>query len=100
MELRRAGASVTVLDRGEPGREASSAAAGMLVTDDPDSHPALAELAKASAALYPAFVAELELHSEMNVGFENRGAMYMAEEDEPLPFPALSPEEISQLEPA
>ncbi|MBV9147664.1 MAG: FAD-binding oxidoreductase, partial [Acidobacteria bacterium] len=47
MELRRAGASVTVLDRGEPGREASSAAAGMLVTEDPDTHPTLKPLAEA-----------------------------------------------------
>jgi glycine oxidase len=100
MELRRAGASVTVLDRGEPGREASSAAAGMLVTGDPDSHPALAELANASATLYPAFVAELEIHSEMNVGLENRGTLYIAEEDEHLPFPAVSHEEIRELEPA
>ena len=100
MELRRAGASVTVLDRGEPGREASSAAAGMLVTGDPGSHPALAELAKASAVLYPTFVAELELHSAMTVGLENRGAMYIAEKDEELPSAALSQEEIRKLEPA
>jgi len=39
VELRRIGASVAVLERGEPGREASSAAAGMLVTGDPDTNP-------------------------------------------------------------
>ena len=100
MELRRAGATVTVLDRGEPGREASSAAAGMLVTSDPDTHPAIKPLALASAGMYPAFVEEIEVRAEMNVGFENRGALYIAEREEELDISALRPSESRRLEPA
>ncbi|MBV9435443.1 MAG: glycine oxidase ThiO [Acidobacteria bacterium] len=100
MELRRAGASVTVLDRGEPAREASSAAAGMLVTQDPDTHPTLKPLAEAGAAMYPEFVEDIELRAEMNVGYENRGALYVAEEGEHLEVPALRAGEPRRLEPA
>ena len=99
IELRRAGASVTVLDRGEPGREASSAAAGMLVTADPDTPSPLKWLANASAAMYPAFVEELELRSHVKVNLENRGALYVADERECLDVLPLSDTRISELEP-
>ena len=98
-ELRRAGASVTILDRGEPGRESSSAAAGMLVTGDPDMGGPLKELAVASAALYSGFVEDLELRSGIKVGYENRGALFIASEDERLGTASLSAEELAQLEP-
>jgi glycine oxidase len=100
LELRRAGASVTVLDRGEPGREASSAAAGMLVTGDPNPNPVLKPLADASAAMYLGFVAELELRSGMQVGFESRDALYVAGEDEHFPVSPLSAAAVNQLEPS
>jgi glycine oxidase len=100
MELHRAGATVAVLDRGEPGREASSAAAGMLVTSDPDTHMSLRPLADASAAMYPAFVEEIELRAEMNTGYENRGAVYVADEDEDLGIVPLRDGEPRRLEPA
>lgn len=100
MELRRAGASVTVLDRGEPGHEASSAAAGMLVTSDPDTHPALRPLADASAGMYPGFVEDIELRAEMNTGFDNRGALYVAEDGEEFAIPPLRAGESRRLEPA
>ena len=41
LELRERGAKVLVLDRGEPGKESSSAAAGMLAATDPETPPAL-----------------------------------------------------------
>ena len=100
IELRRAGASVVVLDRGEPGSESSSAAAGMLVTADPDTNPALKPLANASAALYSTFVDELELRSGIDVSYENRGALYVATGDEQFLFPGLPPAEVRLLEPA
>jgi glycine oxidase len=100
MELRQAGASVAVLDRGEPGREASSAAAGMLVTSDPDTPPMLRPLAVASAAMYPSFVEEVELRAEQNVGYENRGAVYVADEKEELSIAPLRSGESRRLEPA
>ena len=100
LELRRAGASVTVLERAEPGREASSAAAGMLVTADPDMNPALKPLVEASSRMYPAFVEDLELRSDMSVGFENRGALYVAGDQENVPLPPLTAAEMRKLEPA
>lgn len=100
MELRRAGASVAVLDRGEPGREASSAAAGMLVTSDPDTPPTLKPLTITSAEMYPSFVEDIELRAEQNVGYENRGALYIADEHEELSIAPLRPGESKRLEPA
>lgn len=99
IELKRAGASVTVLDCGEPGREASSAAAGMLVTADPDPQPVLKPIADASAALYPTFVEELEAQSGIKVGYESRGALYVAGEGEPFPIPPLAASQLRELEP-
>jgi glycine oxidase len=99
IELRRAGASVAVLDRGEPGREASSAAAGMLVADDPETDPKLKPLARMSAAMYPAFVEELELRSGIKVGLEDRGTLYAAHSDDQLPGSPLSNAELRSLEP-
>jgi glycine oxidase len=100
IELRRAGATVVVLDRTEPGSEASSAAAGMLVTADPDTNAVLKPLAEASAALYSAFVDELELRSRLSVSYENRGALYIALEQERFPFPELSFAQVRELEPS
>ncbi|HKR31829.1 MAG TPA: glycine oxidase ThiO [Terriglobales bacterium] len=99
IQLRKAGATVTVLDRGEPGREASSAAAGMLVTMDPDLGTPMRELAKASAALYPAFVEEVELHSGLRTDLEARGALYVAAESECLDGPIVCESELAQQEP-
>ena len=99
IELRKAGATVAVLDRGEPGREASSAAAGMLVTGDPDLGTPMRALAEASAALYPSFVEELELRSGLRTDLEARGALYVAAESERLDSSALSPAELAEQEP-
>ncbi len=60
LELRERGATVLVLDRGEPGAEASSAAAGMLAASDPETPPALRPLALESARMFPEYVARLE----------------------------------------
>lgn len=99
IELRKAGATVTVLDRGEPGREASSAAAGMLVTGDPDLGTPMRELAQASAALYPSFVEELELRSGLHCDLQAHGALYVAVESECVDGPTLCASEIAQQEP-
>ena len=99
IELRRAGATVAVLDRGEPGREASSAAAGMLVVDDPETVPKLKPLTRLSASIYPAFVEELELRSGIKVELENRGTLYIGRSDEDLSSHPLSTTELQSLEP-
>src|SRR5262249_47379548 len=56
---------VLVVERGEPGREASYAAAGMLAATGGDVPPVLQDLAVESARLYPEFVRELEAESHV-----------------------------------
>src|ERR1700758_2578708 len=65
--LRKRGISVLVVDRGEPGREASHAAGGMLVDCPLETPTPLQELASASARMYPEFAYELEIESSMKV---------------------------------
>jgi glycine oxidase len=59
-ELHKSGASVLVIERGEPGREASHAAAGMLAPFSGEMSPDLIELAVPSARMYPEWGCELE----------------------------------------
>ena len=75
-ELAGAGLRVIVLDRQEPGREASWAAAGML-SPGPDSPTALplVPLAKESHRLYPAFAAQIENASLQSVAFARNGTL-------------------------
>ena len=74
--LARAGRRVVVLDRQQPGMEASWAAAGMLApgAETPDSVP-VAPLGRASLALYPEFVAAVEADCGMRVGYEAGDAL-------------------------
>ena len=65
--LRKKGASVLVIERGEPGREASHAAGGMLVDCPLETPLALQSLATASARMYPEFAHELEVESEIKI---------------------------------
>ena len=103
--LRKRGATVLVVERGEPGREASYAAGGMLVDCPLETPPVLQELATASARLYPEFAHELELESGMKVDLRDRGTILFpspehAERDlkfvgsHPFPCP------VHELEPA
>lgn len=74
--LGKAGMNVTVLDAGEIGAEASSAAAGLLAPLGSLSGPgALADLLLASFALFPALVPQLEEVSGINVEYERTGAL-------------------------
>lgn len=75
LSLRRHGAQVLVVERGEPGREASHAAAGMLADFDPHTPEVLRPLAVASARLYPEFVHELQDESGMNVDLRDQGTL-------------------------
>jgi len=83
LRLAQARVQVTVLDRGEPGIEASSAAAGMLAPQgevtDPDD---FFELCAASRDLYPSFVAEIEELSGQKVGYRRDGTLMVAISDE------------------
>src|SRR6185312_1141618 len=99
LELRRRGAHVLLLERGTPGREASSAAAGMLAAADPETPIALRPLALKSARLYPHFVKQLEQDSGINVDFRRTGSIVIGEQHPPIEYRKLSPEELGRLEP-
>jgi glycine oxidase len=85
LALRRRGATVLVVERGEPGREASYAAGGMLVDCSLETPAPLQPLATASTRMYPEFAQELELESEVHVDLRDHGTIV---------FPAL--EHISE----
>jgi len=76
IELRKKGASVLVVERGEPGREASYAAGGMLVDCSLETPTALQPLATASAAMYPEFAHELEVESGTKVDLRDQGTIF------------------------
>ena len=75
-ELARHKLRVVLLDRQQPGQEASWAAAGMLAPapDTPDSIP-LVPLGRASLALYPEFIAAVEDASGRKVGYRAEGTL-------------------------
>jgi glycine oxidase len=94
LKLRKHGASVLVIDKGEPGREASYAAGGMLVDCSAETAPALQPLAVAGARMYPEFVHELQVESGMSVDLRDEGAIVFPSPEQselvlsnPLPAP-------------
>jgi len=77
-ELSKENLRIIVLDRQQPGQEASWAAAGMLspAPHSPQDIP-LVPLAKESLRLYPKFVREIEEHSGTSVGYAGKGAFHI-----------------------
>ena len=78
--LAQAGCAVTVYDRGQAGRGASWAAAGMLaaaVETEPGEEPLL-PLALESQRLWPDFASELEAASGVSVEYRGEGTMVVA----------------------
>src|SRR5580693_2540784 len=75
IELRKRGANVLIVERGEPGREASHAAGGMLVDCLVETPSALQPLATASARMYAEFTYELEVESGMKVDLRDQGTI-------------------------
>ncbi|MHB8215510.1 MAG: glycine oxidase ThiO [Candidatus Sulfotelmatobacter sp.] len=104
IELRKQGARVLVVERGEPGREASSAAGGMLVDCSLETPAALQQLATASARMYPEFAYELEVDSGIKVDLRDQGTILLlssAHIHHPaLRDVALYPADLTELEPA
>jgi len=105
ISLRKRGATVLVVERGEPGREASHAAGGMLVDSPLETPAALQPLATASARLYPEFAYELELESGMKVDLRDQGTILFPSPDHAqrdaefvASHPLLAP--LHQIEPA
>ena len=75
-ELAQAGLRVGVFERGEPGREASWASAGILSpAPESPSMISMVPMARASMALYPALVASVEECTGASVGFRTKGTI-------------------------
>jgi len=103
--LRKRGARVLVVERGEPGREASYAAAGMLVDCAAETPVALQSLATASARMYPEFVHEIQDESGFDVDLRDRGALVFPSaehmhERAGFTTDGLLPAPLAELEPA
>lgn len=106
-ELNKSGMRVLVVERGEPGREASYAAAGMLAPHGGDLPDELTELANASAAMYPEFVRELddeaaarphEPHA-LSIDLRSQGTILIGETRHVPGAKPLSASKQSRLEP-
>ena len=101
-ELRKSGSSVLVLEKAEPGREASWAAGGMLANCGDESPSALKPLADASAAMYPEFVAEIQDASGLHVDLRSDGTLLFpapGEHPSAIPGAAELPDTLDKLEP-
>ena len=104
--LRKRGATVLLVERGQPGREASHAAAGMLANCGSETPAALRELAAASAAMYPEFVLELQDESGVHIDLRDPGTiLFLSPEpklhlyDEQVGAESLTPGRLRELEP-
>jgi len=91
--LNKRGMRVLVVERGEPGREASHAAAGMLVDSLEETPTVLQALATASARMYPEFARELEDESGMKVDLRDQGTLVLDRMD------GEAPARLAELEP-
>ena len=115
-KLAQRGESVVLLERGETGKEASWAAAGMLAPAN-EAHFQEDEnlfLGRASMALYPEFVEELEAFTGIDVDYRTEGTLsvaldaddtavlkelFAAQQKYELPVRWLSGDEAREIEP-
>jgi glycine oxidase len=100
IELRKRGAHVLVVERGESGREASHAAAGMLADCTVETPAALQPLATASARMYPEFVHELQDESGSKVDLRDQGTLLFLPAEETHGCTETLPASLAELEPA
>ena len=98
--LNKRGLRVLVVERGEPGREASYAAAGMLADCPVEMPAALQSLASASARMYPEFVHELQDESGVKVDLRDHGTLLLAPPEHVSAQRDQLPAPLAQLEPA
>lgn len=114
--LAKRGVKVRVLEAGEPGQGASTAAAGMLAPqyEAAGGQAELLQLCLKSSEIYPGFCAELLEESGINPEYSGRGALCpafseseswkiiafeAAQRKAGLAVEVLSPEEVLRLEP-
>ena len=100
ISLRKQGLRVLIVERGEPGREASYAAAGMLAGSGLEIPAPLRLLSEESARLYPEFVHELEDESGLKVDLRDHGTILISHEDKfPGAAEPLTPQRLRSLDP-
>jgi glycine oxidase len=100
ISLRKQGLRVLIIERGEPGREASYAAAGMLAGSGAEIPAKLRLLAEESARLYPVFVHELEDESGSRVDLREQGTILLSKNRSvPENAERLSRDQLQKLEP-
>lgn len=100
--LRGNGLTVLIVEKGEPGREATYAAGGMIAYCDPHSSPELASMMAASARMYPEFVRELRDEAYESPDLREVGTIaFLAPEESPncADSRALDDSDLSRLEP-
>lgn len=80
--LAEAGQQVTILERGQPGRGATWASAGMLAVTAEMQNSQLAdvEFAIYSNRIWKNFTRQVEVSSEQNIGYSPQGALILAED--------------------
>jgi glycine oxidase len=105
IELKKRGARVLVVERGEPGREASHAAAGMLADCTIETPAILQPLATASARMYPEFVLGLQDESGVHIDLRDEGTLVFPPPEHIHNRPGFSteslpPAPLGQMEPA
>jgi glycine oxidase len=100
IELKKCGAQVLVVERAEPGREASYAAAGMLADCGAETPALLQPLATASARMYPEFVHELQDESGLRVDLRDEGTLMLLSAGEAHRCAQTLPAPLAELEPS
>ena len=101
LELRERGATVLLLDKVEPGSEASSAAAGILAAGGFETPPALGPLALESARMFPEYVRKLEALSGVKTDFRQHGTILFQDNASTAPaeYRKLDSDNLNRLEP-
>ena len=100
--LRHSGVTVLVVEKGEPAREATYVAGGMIAHCDPGNRAELRELVAASAQMYPAFVDELRAEAFESPDLRCDGTIAFFPDDEQPSCEgarSLSDAELLRLEP-
>ena len=105
-----------LVDKHQPGREASAAAAGILaVSSDRSKHGPLYQLKRASQELYPALIQDLEQQTGIDIEYQTVGvlgvirndadekkyrSLYDLRREQGHPVTWLSADEVHRVEPA
>ena len=100
--LRKTGAAVLLVEKGELAREATHAAGGMIAHCDPGNPPQLGKMIAASARLYPAFVTELRAEAFESPDLRTDGTIaFFASGEQPVCEGSRSLDEadLARLEP-